>query len=88
MTKLSRHAASRMQQRGLRREMLEEILNNADVDRPIGSNCRILRIHRRTAAQLNSGDALSRFAIIVSDTTGNVVTILNPNGGRSGARYR
>jgi hypothetical protein len=68
--------------------MLEQILDNADVDRSIGSNCRILRVHRRTATRLNSGDTLSRFAVIVSDTTGKVVTVLTLNAGRTGSRYR
>ncbi|HHX89581.1 MAG TPA: hypothetical protein GX700_07370 [Paracoccus sp.] len=85
---LSGHARIRCQQRGIPATFVAEILDHADVDHPIGDNCRLLRVSRSRARVLNRGDRLGRYALIWSDRTGRIVTILPMLEGRRGARYR
>jgi hypothetical protein len=84
---VSRHALSRMKQRGVSHGFLTEILDNADVERPANDNCRLYRVSRRLASSLGD-DRLSRFAVIWSDDTGQIVTVVPIFGGRAGANYR
>ena len=85
---MSTHAQHRCQTRGLRQDFIGAILFNADVDRPIGDNCRIIRVSRDHARRLNIDDRLGRYAVIWSDDTARVVTILPLHEGTSAARYR
>jgi hypothetical protein len=85
---MTAHAQQRCQSRGLRQDFVDALLNHADVDRPAGGNCRLLRVSRRTARMLNVDDRLSRYALVLSETSGRVVTVLPVHAGRSGARYR
>lgn len=85
---MSTHAQHRCQARGLRQGFIGAILANADVDRPIGDNCRIIRVSREHARRLNIDDRLGRYAVIWSDDTARVVTILPLHEGASAARYR
>ena len=66
---MSSHAQHRCQARGLRQAFIGAILVNADVDRPIGDNCRIIRVSRQRARHLNIDDRLGRYAVIWSDDT-------------------
>ena len=88
MMKLSRHAEKRSQQRGAKPGLVELVLNHADVEVPVGSNCQALRVSRRTARGLNLGDRIHLYAVVVSGDMGEIVTILPTERGRRGARYR
>ena len=85
---LSKHAEKRSQQRGARLGLVELVLDHADIEVPVGSNCQALRVSRRMARGLNLGDRIHRHAVIVSGDTGEIVTILPTERGRRGARYR
>ena len=88
MVRLSTHARTRCQQRAVKPEFLALVLDNADIEVPVGSNCTLLRVHRRTARRLNAGDRLHRYGVVVNGCTGEVVTVLPIERGRRGARYR
>jgi hypothetical protein len=88
MIHLSNHARKRCQQRGITTERLAALFDNADVDCPIGSNCRLVRVTRRTARRIHGGDRLANLSVIVSDNTGQVVTVLHLSHTRRGRRYR
>lgn len=85
---ISRHAEQRCHSRGVRPTMINTILDHADIERPIGDNCRLYRLSRNAAKQLNLGDKLGRFAVIWSDDTQRVVTVMPIHEGHAGARYR
>ena len=88
MTKFSKHAERRIRQRGATLADVRQLLENADIDVPVGGNCRALRVRRHTARFLEGGDRLHRYAVIVSDETGDIVTVLHHRRGRRGRRYR
>ena len=89
MMKLSRHAEKRSQQRGAKPGLIELVLNYADVEVPVGSNCQALRVSRRTARGLNLGDRVHLYAVVVSGDTGEIMTItLSTERGCRDARYR
>ena len=73
---LSRHASRRCAQRGVSPDFISKILEHADVQRPAGGNCRLERVSRIKAKALNLDDRLGRYAIIISDTTAEIVTIM------------
>lgn len=85
---ISQHCAERAAQRGVSGRFMEAILANADVDRPVGDNCRILRVSRSRARRLNLDDRLGRYALIWSDDNAQVVTVMPVHCNRSGRRYR
>lgn len=84
----TRHAQRRCQTRGLDSFFVGAILDHADVDRPIGSNCRLLRVSRKRARRLNVDDRLGRYAVIWSDNCQKIITVLPLHEGSVGARYR
>jgi hypothetical protein len=88
MITMSKHADRRRKQGGVNMKLLSAIFENADVDVPIGSNCRLLRVHKQTAAGLRLGDRLKRHAIIWSDDAAQIVTVIPLRSGRRGSRYR
>lgn len=88
MTKFSKHAERRIRQRGATLEDVRQLLENADIDVPVGGNCRALRVRRHTARFLKGGDRLHRYAVIVSDDTGEIVTVLRHRPGPRGRHYR
>ena len=89
MMKLSRHAEKRSQQRGAKPGLVELVLNHADVEVPVGSNCQALRVSRRMARGLNLGDRVHLYAVVLSGDTGEIMTItLSTERGCRGARYR
>ncbi len=47
MVSLSRHAQTRIQQRGVPRVLIDLLLETADIDAPAGGGCRILRVSRK-----------------------------------------
>ena len=90
----SDHAMRRAQQRAIRPEIVDFILQNADVDLEAGNGCRAHRISNRGIAQLLRRGALMaivervrNIVVIMSDETGEVVTALH-DCNRRGCRYR
>jgi hypothetical protein len=73
---LSQHARIRCAQRGITPDFLAAILEHADIQRPAGSNCRLERVSRKRARALNLDDRLSRFAVILSDSSAEIVTVM------------
>ncbi len=84
----SDHSDIRGSQRGVTYRFIEEILEHADVERPIGDNCRLLRVSRQRSAWLNIDDRLARYALIWSDDMARIVTVMPLHDGASGRRYR
>jgi len=92
---LTAHAAIRANQRGVPHHLIDVLIENADIDAPIGSGCRLLRISRqrlrdRAVRQAIGAEAdrMARLAIIWSDDAAAVVTVLHHHEGRAGKRYR
>lgn len=89
---LTRHAARRCQQRGIRKGVLSAFVEHQDLDREVGGQCRVLRMSRARALSMSehlgaqSAARLSRLAVIVCDDTGSIVTAFHDTG-RS-RRYR
>ncbi len=84
----SAHSQRRAQQRGITNRFVEAILTHADIERPIGGNCRLMRVSRRRSRKLNIDDRLGRYALIWSDSTAQIVTIMPLETGSAGRRYR
>lgn len=82
------HGQVRGAQRGVTHRFLNAILAYADVDRPIGGNCRLLRVSRQRSDSLNVDDRLGRYALIWSDNTAQIVTVMPLHDGAAGRRYR
>lgn len=94
-TSISFHACRRAQQRGVPTHLVEAILIHHDAEHMAGSGCRVLRVSRQAlsggaAAEVSSQDRgrLARIALVYSDETDCVVTVLRDRAGRSGRRYR
>lgn len=89
---LTRHAARRCQQRGVRKGVLRTFLEHHDLDRDVGGGCRVLRMSRSCAQAKNQvlgvqmAARLSRLAVIVCDDTGQIVTAFHDTGKTR--RYR
>lgn len=84
----SNHSQTRAAQRGITARFVEDILDHADIEQPIGDNCRLLRVSRRRSARLNIDDRLGRYALIWSDDTARIVTVMPLHDGSAGQRYR
>ena len=92
---LTAHATIRANQRGVPHHLIDLLLENADIDAPIGSGCRLLRISRQRLRDRSvrraigaEADRMGRLAIIWSDDAAAVVTVLHHYEGRAGKRYR
>lgn len=92
---LTAHAAVRANQRGVPHHLIDALFEYADVDAPIGSDCRLLRIskHRLREPAVrralgSEADRMAWLAIIWSDEAAAVVTVLHHHDGRAGKRYR
>lgn len=92
---MSRHALQRSQQRGVPLQMIAAVLERHDLDFEIGDDCRVLRVSRSAAAAIPTSrtsrqitEKLAELAIIWSDRTNQVVTVLHDDGQRSARRYR
>lgn len=93
--RLTRHGAARAAQRGVNGETLAALIAWADVEAPVGGGCTALRLSRRRLADRDlraalgpCADRLSALAVVLSDDTGEVVTVLHPRAGAAGRRYR
>ncbi|RWK29813.1 hypothetical protein [Mesorhizobium sp.] len=88
MIKLTAHAQRRRCQRGIRNSRLYALLENADVERPLGGNCWLLKVSHHTARTIRGYDGLARQAAIYCESTGEVVSVLHATDTRRGRRYR
>lgn len=88
MIPLSQHATMRCAQSSIRTAFLNELLDLSDVDAPIGSNCRLFRVSRKALKHYDGDSKLGRYAIIWSDDSQSVVTVMPLRSGRGGRRYR
>lgn len=92
---LTRHAVIRAQQRGIRPQVIDCVLAQADIDLHAGDGCHSYRISNRKMAMLLKAGALAaavldrakRVVVIWSERSGEVVTVLH-DYGRRGRRYR
>ncbi len=89
---MSLHAVSRCQQRGVRKGVVQAILEHHDIDEPVGGNCRVLRVSRKSLRSeknvftAHQSKQLEKLCIIWSDKTNCIVTVLHDFG--SNRRYR
>jgi hypothetical protein len=88
MITLSRHARRRCRQRGINSKRLSALFEHADIDRPVGSNCRLIKVSRAASRFVPSCDGLEKLAAIVSDDTAEIITVLSASATRRGRRYR
>ena len=82
------HSLRRAAQCGVTDNFIQSILTHADIERPIGDNCRLMRVSRRRSHKLNIDDRLGRYALIWSDDTSRIVTVMPLHDGIIGRRYR
>lgn len=92
---MSHHARQRSQQRGIPLHLVENILDHHDRDAAVGDNCRVLRVSRAAARSFvaaggdrQTAERLPSVAVVWSDKTGRVVTVVHDNGNRAARRYR
>jgi hypothetical protein len=92
---LSRHAASRANQRGVPGRLIDALVANADLEHPVGGGCTVLRISRERLEGRDlrrtlgpACDRLRTLALVWSEQTSEVVTVLHDRGGAQGRRYR
>ncbi|AWM23754.1 hypothetical protein AOX55_0000474 [Sinorhizobium fredii CCBAU 25509] len=91
---LTRHALMRAQQRGIRRQVIDYVVAEADIDLNAGDGCHSYRISQRKMAVLRKAgipaaglDRAKRVVVICSEQSDEVVTVLHDHG-RRGQRYR
>ena len=84
---ISRHARTRMCQRGVTADFLKTLIHHADCETHVGGGGMALRVSRRRAEILNLGDRLHRLAVVVSND-GTLITITRMSNGALGRRYR
>ncbi len=77
---LSKHAIERCQQRGITKGMLENVLDEADIDRPAGNNCRLQMISRRKAKVSKLDPRIVGLRVVISDDSQKVVTVYRAQG--------
>ncbi len=92
--KLSKHATTRVQQRGVRQWVVDSLFNEADVEHPVGGGCRALTLSRRRVVELRGEGAsvgelevLGRHFLVISPD-GTIVTIGKVQSGTKGRHYR
>ena len=84
---LTTHARQRCQQRGIRAALLNAVLENADVERPVGSCSVLVSVSKARAARQNLDDRLSRCGVILSQD-GAVITVAHVHRSRRGKTWR
>ena len=89
MIRLSGHAERRSRQRAISTRQIEQILEHADIEKRIGSNCTLIRVSSRAAKSVQPlGSKLSKIGLIWSEANAQLLTVLYLNSSASGARYR
>lgn len=92
---LSSHAKLRANQRGITHKMIGDVIAYADIEAPAGSGCTVLRVSRERlkdralkAELACNPDKLSSLAIVWSEDSAEIVTVLIDHGRAKGRRYR
>lgn len=92
---LSNHAKLRANQRGITHQMISDLIAFADVEAPVGGGCTVLRVSRDRLKDralkgelMSNPDKLGSVALIWSEESAEVVTLLVDHGGAKGRRYR
>jgi hypothetical protein len=88
---LSKHASCRVQQRGVRPYLLAALMAHAEFDATVGGGCSVVRMNSRQLRDpelRQHRERLRRLSVILSDNTGEIVTVLRPRRGSAGRRYR
>ncbi len=90
--RISEHAQKRCQQRGVSQSVVDTLLKYHDVEFDIGDDCRLLKVSRLAAndqaIDRQTAERLPGLAIIWSDRTNRVVTVMHVSDGRTGRRFR
>ena len=88
--KLSIHATTRAQQRGIQRDAIAIVTRYADIVIYVGAGCRSLCLSRQaTASLLHEGvsasliDRAVRVILLVADDTDEIVTVMHDRGNRA-----
>jgi hypothetical protein len=90
----TQHIERRQQQRGVPRRLIDLILAHHDVDLEAGGGCRIFRVSRRALGGSTMPgtrqdiERLGRLALVYSETSGRLVTVMHVCAGSQGRRYR
>jgi hypothetical protein len=87
MISLSNHAELRCKQRGISKDLIEWVLQNADCEKNIGNHCTLIRVSQQSAGVMNLKH-LSQLAVIWSEDRAQVVTVLYLYENVRGRRYR
>lgn len=87
MISLSNHAELRCKQRGISKDLIERIFQNADCEKDIGNHCTLIRVSQQSAKAMDLRH-LSQFAVIWSEDHAQVVTVLFLYENVRGRRYR
>jgi hypothetical protein len=87
MISLSNHAELRCRQRGISKELIERIFQNADCERDVGNHCTLIRVSQQSAKAMNLRH-LGQLAVIWSESQAQVVTVLFLSENARGRRYR
>lgn len=75
------HAQARVQQRGIKKEVIDFILMEADQDKPAGRGCRSLFVSKRKLAKLvKNNELMPKFAsrvsgVVIVEAEDEIVTI-------------
>lgn len=92
---MSQHARLRSQQRGIPLSLVENILDHHDREAAVGDDCRVLRVSRAAARSFavaggnwQTAERLPRVAVVWSDRTSRVVTVIHDGANRTARRYR
>lgn len=93
--RLSQHAARRSQQRGIPDRLIGLVIDHHDIEFDVDNGCRLLRLSRKMAAAVAASEKapgdesrLAGFALVHSDRTDQIVTVLRDRAGARGRRYR
>lgn len=84
-TNLTAHAQARLQQRGIKKEIIDFILMEADQDKPAGRGCRSIFVSKRKLEKLvKNNELLPKFAsrvngVVIVEAEEEIVTIYHKN---------
>lgn len=92
---LSRHAQSRVNQRGVQMQTLRILLDTAEQAVCVGGGCSAVSLSRSQIQDADLRrehggrlDRMARLKVICADDTGEIVTVMIDRNGRDGRRYR
>lgn len=88
MNTLTHHAKIRCAQRGIQKTFLSMLMSISDIEIPIGNNCRLLKVSYQKALGHRQRDKLCKYAVIFSDTSNVIVTVMPIHLSKAGNHYR